>query len=153
MSDAMSTAVRRRRLAGWQRWALSLLASAWLVAQVLSAIGLDKDMWPLLPMTMFVEGRQEHVDLYLEGAKGDGRRVLLEPAAFGLEPHQLWAWLAARIDPTDESGRAALGQLAAIWNRQHPGDEVVALVLWQQRSSVPEGHPVRTAIVLDWSAP
>lgn len=146
------------RPAARRRWLIALLSAAtaiWLAAQVGAGLAMTTHTWPVAGFPMFSEKRVVADERRIEVRTRSGRAVTVRPGDFGLTALQLLNYQrgivgdAGMVKPTTA---ARLGRLAAIWNRQHPGDPAVSMTLTLFVRPLPYGTPGQSRQIIRWSA-
>jgi hypothetical protein len=146
------------RPAARRRWLIALLSAAtaiWLAAQVGAGLAMTTHTWPVAGFPMFSEKRVVADERRIEVRTRSGRSVTVRPGDFGLTGLQLLNYQrgivgdAGMVKPT---AVARLGRLAAIWNRQHPGDPAVSMTLTLLVRPLPYGTPGESRHIVRWSA-
>ena len=143
---------RRRLVVG----ALSAATAIWLAAQLAAGLAMDVQTWPVAGFPMFSEKRPVVSEARLEARTRSGRLVLIGPGDFGLTELQFLNYrhgMVSAVGMVKPKAVARLGRLAAIWNRQHPDDPAVSMVLTHVVYPLPYGSPASSRQVIRWSAP
>ena len=110
--------------------------------------------WPASPGGMFAFGASETHLLFLDGTDVRGIRVGLPAASFGLNDVELTNQIeraAGRSIGFDD--RPLLAELAAHWNKRHPGRPVTSITLHVRRILLRDGFRPIDATVLQWRQP
>jgi hypothetical protein len=134
---------------------LSVLTAIWLAAQLAAGLAMNVHTWPVAGFPMFSEKRPVVSERRIEARTRSGRLVAVKPGDFGLTDLQFLNYQRGMVS---EAGmvkpKAAdrLGRLAALWNRQHPDDPAVSMVLTHVVHPLPYGTPARPPQMVRWSA-
>jgi hypothetical protein len=111
--------------------------------------------WPVAGFPMFSEKRPVVSERRIEAHTRSGRLVAVNPGDFGLTDLQFLNYQRGMVSETGMVKPKAvdrLGRLAAIWNRQHPDDPAVAMILTHVVHPLPYGAPARSPQIVRWSA-
>ena len=143
----------RRRLAVG---ILSAATAIWLAAQLAAGLAMDVRTWPVAGFPMFSEKRPVVSEAHLEARTRSGRLVTVGPGDFGLTDLQFLNYRRGMVSAAGmvkPKAVARLGRLVAIWNRQHPDDPAISMVLTHVVYPLPYGSPASSRQVIRWSAP
>ena len=135
---------------------VSTLTGLWLASQLLVGLLLIVPTWPIAAFPMFSQQRWSIAQRELEATTRSGRVVRLGPRDFGLTELQLRNVERTAVGETGTVTPTApevLARLAGAWNRRHPGDPAVALVLTNRVHPLEPGAPPSSQQVVRWSAP
>jgi hypothetical protein len=135
---------------------LSAATAIWLVAQLAAGLAMDVQTWPVAGFPMFSEKRPVVSEARFEARTRGGRLVTVGPADFGLTELQFLNYRRGMVSAAGmvkPKAVARLGRLAAIWNRQHPDDPAISMVLTHVVYPLPYGSPASSRQVIRWSAP
>jgi hypothetical protein len=150
--DGLQTTTPRRRLVVVL---LSVLTALWLAAQLAAGLAMKVHTWPVAGFPMFSEKRPVVSERRIEARTRSGRLVTLTPGDFGLTDLQFLNYQRAMVSETGmvkPKAVARLGRLAAVWNRQHPDDPAVSMILTHVVYPLPYRTPARPPRVVRWSA-
>jgi hypothetical protein len=134
---------------------LSVLTAVWLAAQLGAGLAMNVNTWPVAGFPMFSEKRPVVSERRIEARTRSGRLVAVNPGDFGLTDLQFLNYQRAMVSETGMVKPEAvdrLGRLAAVWNRQHPDDPAVAMILTHVVHPLPYGTPARPPRIVRWSA-
>jgi hypothetical protein len=134
---------------------LSVLTAIWLAAQLAAGLAMNVHTWPVAGFPMFSEKRPVVSERRIEARTRSGRRVVVQPADFGLTDLQFLNYqrgMVSEVGMVKPKAANRLGHLAAIWNRQHPDDPAVAMTLTHVVYPLPYGTPPRSPRIVRWSA-
>jgi len=134
---------------------LSVLTAIWLAAQLAAGLAMNVHTWPVVGFPMFSEKRPVVSERRIEARTRSGRLVAVNAGDFGLTDLQFLNYQRAMVSETGMVKPKAvdrLGRLAAVWNRRHPDDPAVAMILTHVVYPLPYGTPARPPQIVRWSA-